>query len=68
MAKQATGQGLDLAIIEKKMSDNQQQPKAKTIKEYFNYGKKRYLAKDYYSAIKRKSEDEKAILEVKQAK
>lgn len=66
MAKQITDQIVNLAIIIKKRSDGQQQiPKPKTSKEYFNCRKKRYYIKDCYSNLKRKPKDKNVIKKIK---
>ena len=69
MAKRATGQIADLAMMAKKRTDSRQQPqKPKNNEKCFNYGKKGQYARDCYSRTsKRKPEDEKAAEEVKRA-
>ena len=69
MAKQATGQIADLAMMAKKRTDSRQQPqKPKNNEECFNCGKKGHYARDCYSTTpKRKPEDEKAAEEAKRA-
>lgn len=66
MAKKATGQIANLLMMaKKKMVDSRQQPKSRSTKEYFNYGKRGYYAKDCCSASKRKPNNEKGTEEAK---
>lgn len=54
----------DLAIMtKKKHSDKQHAIMFKANKKYFNYGKKDYYVKDYYSSNKKKSK--KSVEEAK---
>lgn len=67
MAKQATNQTANLAIMTKKRLDGwQQMPIPKVNKKYFNYGKKGYYAKNCYLHMKRKSKDKKTAKEARQ--
>ena len=67
MIKRATSQTADLEImIKRKAADSHQQPKSRSIKEYFNYGKRGHYAKNCYSLSKKKPDDEKAAKEAKQ--
>lgn len=70
MVRQTTGQTVDLVMQTKKRSDGRQlqpQLRQRINKEYFNCRKRRYYAKDYHSAIKRKPKDKKANKELKRA-
>ena len=68
MAKRATVQTADLAMIVKKRSDGQQQPqKPKPNKKCFNCGQKGHYARNCYSTSKKKLENEKTAEEAKQA-
>ena len=69
MAKRATGQTADLAMMTRKRSDGRQQtPNPKANEECFNCGKKGHYARDCYSNSKRKPEDEKAAEEAKRVR
>ena len=66
MAKQATSQTADLAMMTRKRLDGRQQtPNPKANEECFDCGKKGHYARDCYSNSKRKPEDEKAAEEAK---
>lgn len=69
MARSATGQIGDLAMVAKKKTDNyQMSQKPRINKKYFNYGTKKHYAQNCrLETIKKRPKEEKVTEEAKQA-